>query len=845
MLLPFLDRQAPNGRSWADYCGSVTPTLDHQGFVSGPWGELMHDAVKFERTQNWQSMPAYREEGPGGQAIQFLHQRGFAHFEGQIAKNEEATNQKMNREGVNCGFVFMGGGMPAAAPVGLVQGVVQGQVLPHHPGAPGSGTPVVVGIPLTQRVDSAIGSGSMPEGYSEGACRSGAAILDENPMMPENRPYRDLPWAVCFLFVVVLATALMGAFIKEIPLLIERIGTQWESTDGYRCNLSEELTKWPNGDLTQVAGISQRLVEPVETTTASPSASGGKRRLWETVESGGFDRLLLDSVSEVPELTLPGLSPFVRRLELLGLSDPFDVEYDLDEEDDGLDAAEDGAGAPARQLMSSSRRRSSSAREKTSPPDRDCERACAAFTECGGFEVSRGGSGAISCTFYKAQNPTPDPVQASGGSMKISCWQKVDAELLSKTAQSIMISLFGITLLAAFVSMFVAMGFVKFSSVQPKAATYVGVYCVPGCMIVIGVLVVGVLFPFVGAIALLVGGVLVCCGSCCMVCMCWCYRDLIPLTIEVVDAVSNIIARHWSMFCISLCGTLAGIVWSFICTSACLGIYAYTDRQSVTVPAAAQQPASKIVAYPQYFVESLVYLWGAYVVFNVCHTAYCGVFGRWYFGKEESVSGSLKVACTTAFGAICMGSFIIAVVRAIEKLAEKIRRDAEEEGNIATQVIACVLQCIIGCIGDILEWISSYVYVQVAIRGLGFCDGAKATYALATVSNLIYVVSAMLIDSVTFLGATLCALCGAAVAGLVGYATCGVPGFCMGLALICGVFGCLGGCMAGGTAVGIMNSGAVSVMMCWAERPDILAKTNEEIARRFQAGVDRAGGRSE
>merc|ERR1712151_1321218 len=105
----------------------------------------------------------------------------------------------------------------------------------------------------------------------------------------------------------------------------------------------------------------------------------------------------------------------------------------------------------------------------------------------------------------------------------------------------------------------------------------------------------------------------------------------------------------------------------------------------------------------------------------------------------------------------------------MEQLARKLRGDAQSEGNVVGMIVACVLQCIISCIGDILEWISQYIYVQVALRGLSFLDGAKATYALATISNLMYVVSAMLVEYVAFLGAVLCALSGAAVAGLAGY----------------------------------------------------------------------------
>merc|ERR1712087_665182 len=188
------------------------------------------------------------------------------------------------------------------------------------------------------------------------------------------------------------------------------------------------------------------------------------------------------------------------------------------------------------------------------------------------------------------------------------------------------------------------------------------------------------------------------------------------------------------------------------------------EKESITLPEAERVQPSKQVFYVVYFLYFIVYFWGGYTAFNTCHTAYCGVFGRWYFKKEydgSEVSKSLKVACGPSFGAVCLGSLVIAIIRALEKLMEKLQRDSREDGNTLVCVISCILRCIINCIGDIMEWISQYVYVQVALRGLSFFQGAKATYCLATITNLMYVVSAILVEYVALLGAVLCALGGA------------------------------------------------------------------------------------
>merc|ERR1719330_2027861 len=266
------------------------------------------------------------------------------------------------------------------------------------------------------------------------------------------------------------------------------------------------------------------------------------------------------------------------------------------------------------------------------------------------------------------------------------------------------------------------------------------------------------------------------------------------------------------------------------------------DRSQATLPQSEQLEVPEAVINVGYFLFFVVYFWGGYTAYNTCHTAYCGVFGRWYFGQLDGreVSKSLKVACGPSFGSVALGSLIIAVIRALEQLMKKLQNDAQEQGNIVVQILACVLRCIIGCIGDIVEWISTYVYVQVALRGLSFIQGARATYALATITNLTYVCSAILVEYVALLGATLCAIVAAAATGTVAYFMNIMDSLAVLFVIVGAAFGCIGGCVAGGSAVGILNSGSVSILMCWAERPDVLHGTNKEIAVRFEATTRKA-----
>ena len=140
------------------------------------------------------------------------------------------------------------------------------------------------------------------------------------------------------------------------------------------------------------------------------------------------------------------------------------------------------------------------------------------------------------------------------------------------------------------------------------------------------------------------------------------------------------------------------------------------------------------------FVLAVVYVWGSLVTVNAAFTACAGVYGRWYFDKDSGapVSTSLREAWSTSFGSICYGSFIVALVRAVQFVVKSLRQEAARDQNYVLCVLLCIVECMIDCVGDILEFVSEMAYVQCAVRGLGFCQACAATPLgiLLTVSEL-------------------------------------------------------------------------------------------------------------
>eukprot|EP00747_Dinoflagellata_sp_TGD_P044794 gnl/TRDRNA2_/TRDRNA2_143470_c0_seq1.p3 gnl/TRDRNA2_/TRDRNA2_143470_c0~~gnl/TRDRNA2_/TRDRNA2_143470_c0_seq1.p3 ORF type:complete len:118 (+),score=23.50 gnl/TRDRNA2_/TRDRNA2_143470_c0_seq1:602-955(+) len=74
----FMGTLAPNNMTWQQYCETQAPMIDDStGFPAGAWGQCVASAKKFEsQNSNWQSDPAYADDGPCGQAIAALQKAG-------------------------------------------------------------------------------------------------------------------------------------------------------------------------------------------------------------------------------------------------------------------------------------------------------------------------------------------------------------------------------------------------------------------------------------------------------------------------------------------------------------------------------------------------------------------------------------------------------------------------------------------------------------------------------------------------------------------------------------------------------------------------------------------------
>ncbi|CAE7937536.1 PNS1 [Symbiodinium sp. KB8] len=356
----------------------------------------------------------------------------------------------------------------------------------------------------------------------------------------------------------------------------------------------------------------------------------------------------------------------------------------------------------------------------------------------------------------------------------------------------------------------------------------------PTVMIVVGV---GMMVPVEGKWPMpgIFGAISFSIGCCLFACVLCCWKDLVAFSAALMRTIIKVVEIHTSMIFISIWGSFLSFLWSLLC---CMSLVAFAihDEEAMdklTKGRASSSPAKAGFLFLFFFVQ----YWGLMVAMDAAYTACCGVFGRWYFLKDRRpgdtpVMSAIKDAYTTSFGSICLGAFIVALIRALEALVRTLRREAQEDGNIVLCLLLCLVECVIDCIGDIMEWVCSWAYVQCALRGLSFFQACSATFALSVHAGVDSIISRSVLGLVPILGALPAGL----FAGGAGYFVFGATSedgaqtsHQWGVALICMW---LGLCTAW-AALMPLKSGASTIIMCFAEEPDNLRNLDPSLHHMF------------
>lgn len=123
--------------------------------------------------------------------------------------------------------------------------------------------------------------------------------------------------------------------------------------------------------------------------------------------------------------------------------------------------------------------------------------------------------------------------------------------------------------------------------------------------------------------------------------------------------------------------------------------------------------------------------------------------GAWYFAgidvetqRRKVTEGhsccdcslSIKAFChglTRHPGSLAFGAFAVALCRVLQLLLWWAKKKDEVAGNPLMQCVWRIVNCLAECFTRFVEFVSEHAYVEVALRGYGFCHAARKSLSMA------------------------------------------------------------------------------------------------------------------
>ncbi|KAJ3261969.1 putative choline transporter, neither null mutation nor overexpression affects choline transport [Boothiomyces macroporosus] len=306
------------------------------------------------------------------------------------------------------------------------------------------------------------------------------------------------------------------------------------------------------------------------------------------------------------------------------------------------------------------------------------------------------------------------------------------------------------------------------------------------------------------------------------------WRFRIPFTKILLNTVTTVTAKYYGMIVSGAVGLCFQMLFTFWWAMTLVGLTVANQQQSLSSG-----------ALNFFYVYSIfIFYWCSQVISNCVHAICCGTFATFYFNGIKDSAGNIfvpfenptirsaKRLITTSFGSVCYGSLLIAALQTVKLVVDQKRSD--DRRNIFSGFILCLLSCILTVFGDILEYMNTYAFVQVAVYGKEYCQAAKDTWHLAKSRGVDALINDCLVGRVLVLGGILVGICNA-ICGVIYLAATqsnrvGGANFAVG-----GLFAFVVGIFQFYVVANVLHSGVVTSFVCLAEDPQALLATKPEL----------------
>jgi hypothetical protein len=361
------------------------------------------------------------------------------------------------------------------------------------------------------------------------------------------------------------------------------------------------------------------------------------------------------------------------------------------------------------------------------------------------------------------------------------------------------------------------------------------------------------------------------------ICYFYCVRNRIPFAAANLSVACKAVKTHSSVLCVSYTMMVVQFVWIMLWAIAFIGIVHHKQQQKyealqkqsaagieacnsiyeVTCGESSPTNAQCHVGYTctgsskksgrtrtteysctcdnavgvssaEYYFLLVCFYWGMQVVKNVTHTTVCGTVASWWFQGTDAQpcsnasSGAFKRATTTSFGSICLGSLIVAIVRALEQMA---RQYSNEEGG----ALACVAECLLTYLRQLIEYFNKWAFAYVGIYGYDFVTAGKSVIALFKERGWTAIINDDLVDNALSLASLGVGAACAVLGGVAVLFTDAADGPNSSTVYqISALLSFLVGLSMSGIVMSNIESSVATIFVCWAEDPIALMNNHPQ-----------------
>jgi hypothetical protein len=203
--------------------------------------------------------------------------------------------------------------------------------------------------------------------------------------------------------------------------------------------------------------------------------------------------------------------------------------------------------------------------------------------------------------------------------------------------------------------------------------------------------------------------------GCINICYYFCVQRRIAFASANLEVACKAIQAHPGVIVVGFTCMVVQLIWLMLWMLAVLGLFKDSNDQSnrgkdCNNGISGDNDCTIRAPQAQVFLLLLSLYWGQQVIKNISHTTTAGSVASWWFSQNNSspTLNSLHRTLTTSLGPICLGSLLVAIVKALREMAREARK--RSRGNGAA---LCVVECLLSCLESAMEWVTSWAFVYV------------------------------------------------------------------------------------------------------------------------------------